>query len=450
MKLIKHDKNIIKTSFSMALPSMLEMFFVSLAGLIDTLMVSSLGSDSVAAVGLTNQPKFISMSVFMALNVSVSALVARRFGEKKRMDANTVFTTAFAFMLVMCVIISFVMVYFADFIIEFCGSTPETHADSVMYFRIIMLGLIFTTVQMCINSAQRGCGNTKITMRTNVTANAVNMVFNYLLIGGKFGFPALGVKGAAIATVFGYFVSCIMSIISVLRAKVYINIPYILKNKIYPRIETFVGIIKIGYSFFLEQLLMRIGFMFTALMAADQGMDSMAAHQVVMNILSMSFAFGDGLQTASVALIGRSLGEKNPDKAWQYGNACQFIGGVISVILVVIYLFGGRPVLNLFFKEKHIVDIGVSIMYIAIFTVLFQVRQIIYMGCLRGAGDTFYTAMSTMIAVTIIRTVVSYLGGYVLGLGIVGIWLGILADQVFRLIFSVTRYKKGKWVSIKI
>ena len=118
MKLIKHDKNIIKTSFSMALPSMLEMFFVSLAGLIDTLMVSSLGSDSVAAVGLTNQPKFISMSVFMALNVSVSALVARRFGEKKRMDANTVFTTAFAFMLVMCVIISFVMVYFADFIID--------------------------------------------------------------------------------------------------------------------------------------------------------------------------------------------------------------------------------------------------------------------------------------------------------------------------------------------
>ena len=143
--------------------------------------------------------------------------------------------------------------------------------------------------------------------------------------------------------------------------------------------------------------------MLTAIMAANQGMDSMAAHQVVMNILSLSFAFGDGLQTASVALIGRSLGEKNPDKAWEYGNACQFIGGIISVVLVVIYLFGGRSVLGLFFREKHIVDIGVSILYIAIVTVLFQVRQIIYMGCLRGAGDTFYTAMASMISVTVIR-----------------------------------------------
>lgn len=450
MKLIKHDKNVIKKSLSMALPSMLEMFFVCLAGLIDSLMVSSLGSDAVAAVGLTNQPKFLGMSVFMALNVSVSALVARRFGEKRREDANTVFTTAFFFMLVMCAIISFLMVYFADFIIKFCGSTPETHEDAVAYFRIIMAGLVFTTVQMCINSAQRGCGNTKITMRTNITANVVNMVFNYLLIGGKFGFPALGIRGAAIATVFGYFVSCVMSVVTVFGNKVYVSIPYIFKNKILPRIKAFISIIKLGYSVFLEQLLIRIGFMLTAIMAADQGMDSMAAHQVVMNILSLSFAFGDGLQTAAVALIGRSLGEKDPDKAWEYGNACQFIGGIISVALVVIYLFGGRSVLGLFFREKHIVDIGVSILYIAIVTVLFQVRQIIYMGCLRGAGDTFYTAMASMISVTVIRTVVSYIGGYVFGLGIAGIWLGILADQVCRLIFGYIRYKRGKWINIKI
>jgi len=169
-----------------------------------------------------------------------------------------------------------------------------------------------------------------------------------------------------------------------------------------------------------------------------------------MNVLSLSFAFGDGLQTASVALIGRSLGEKNPDKAWQYGNACQYIGGIISIILVVIYLFGGRPLLGLFFREKHIIDIGVSILYLAIFTVLFQVRQIIYMGCLRGAGDTFYTAMVSMTCVTIIRTLVSYAGAYIFHMGIVGIWYGIMADQIFRLIFAYIRYKKGKWVSIKI
>ncbi len=450
MKLLKHEKNIIKESLSMALPSMMETFFVSLAGLIDSLMVSTLGHNAVAAVGLTNQPKFFGMAAFIALNVSVSALVARRFGEKRRNEANVVFSTSFVFMLVLCFVISFLTVFFADFIIKFCGSTYETHADAVLYFKIVMGGLIFTTIQMCINSALRGCGNTKITMRTNVTANTVNMIFNYLLIGGKFGFPALGIKGAAIATVFGYFVSCVMSIISLLNAKGYVNIRFILKNKLLPCFKTFIGIIKLGYSVFLEQLLVRVGFILTAIMAAKQGMDSMAAHQVVMNILSLSFAFGDGLQTASVALIGRSMGERDIEKAWKYGNTCQFLGSIISVILVVVYLIGGRSVLELFFKEKYIVDIGLSILYIAIFCVLFQVRQIIYMGCLRGAGDTFYTAVASTICVTIIRTVVSYMGAYVFALGIVGIWLGILADQIFRLVFSSVRYKQGRWVNIKI
>lgn len=450
MKLLKHDKTIIKTSLQMALPSIIEMFFVTLAGLIDSLMVSTMGSDAVAAVGLTTQPKFLGLSVFIALNVSVSALVARRFGEKRRDDANTVLTTALSFMLVMCGLISFVMVYFSDFIIRFCGSTKETHADAVAYFKIVMAGIIFNLIPMCINAAQRGCGNTKITMYSNLTANTVNVIFNYLLIGGKFGFPALGIRGAATATVIGFFVGCIMSIISISRFKTFVSIPYVIKNRIYPKVQTFVRITRLGYSVFLEQILIRIGFMFTAIMAAKQGMDAFAAHQVVANVLTLSFAFGDGLQTACVALVGRSLGEKNPDKAWQYGNACQFIGGVISVILVVFYLCGGRGLLSAFFKEKHIVDIGLSILYIAIFAVLFQVRQIIYMGCLRGAGDTFYTAMASTISVSVVRIVVSAVCVYVFKLGIVGIWIGIMADQISRLILGSVRYRAGKWTHIKI
>ena len=82
--------------------------------------------------------------------------------------------------------------------------------------------------------------------------------------------------------------------------------------------------------------------------------------------------------------------------------------------------------------------------------VIFQISQVIYMGCLRGAGDTLYTAMASTVSVTIIRTVVSYAGGYIFGLGIVGIWLGVLGDQVSRFIFASVRFKQGKWTKIKI
>ena len=203
-----------------------------------------------------------------------------------------------------------------------------------------MGGMIFNCIQMGINSAQRGAGNTKITMRTNVTSNTINIILNYLLINGHFGFPALGIQGAALATVTGTVVGCVMSILSITKQDGFLNLGYILKNKIKPTIAAFISLVRVGYSVFFEQVFMRIGFMMTAIMAAKQGTDAMAAHQVGMNIMSLSFAFGDGLQSAAVALIGRSLGAKKPDLAKEYGRTCRLIGAGIAVCLVAIYLFG--------------------------------------------------------------------------------------------------------------
>ncbi len=446
----KYNRKTVRTAMSMAVPAIVESFFVAFAGLVDSLMVSSLGPNAVAAVGLTTQPKFMGLAVFLAINVSLSALVARRFGENKREEANNILITALALIVGLSAVLSVVFVALAPQIMSLCGSTPETHSSAVTYYRIIMGGMIFNCVQMGINSAQRGAGNTKITMRTNITSNTINIIFNYFLINGHFGFPALGIKGAAIATVLGTVVACIMSIISLIKPDIFISIPYIIKEKIIPSLQTLKNIVKVGYSVFFEQILMRVGFMMTAVMAAKQGNAAMAAHQVGMNLLGLSFAFGDGLQTAAVALIGRSLGEKKPERAKEFGSTCQMIGGIISVSLAIIYFFGAKLLMGLFFDEPDIVAIGVTIMRIIIFVILFQIRQVIYMGCLRGAGDTFYTAVASTISVTLIRTGVSYICGYTFGWGIAGIWMGVLGDQVSRYIFAAIRFKAGKWTSIKI
>ena len=450
MEKSKHSRENIHITLQMAWPSIVESFFVAFAGLVDSLMVSSLGSYAVAAVGLTTQPKFVGLALFFALNVAISALVARRRGEEKPEEANRILSTAILFIVVAAILFSILFVALASPIIRLCGSTPETHDSAVAYFRIVMGGMIFNCIQMGINSAQRGAGNTKITMRTNVTSNTVNIIFNYLLIGGHLGFPALGIRGAALATVLGTVVASVMSIISILKPDGFISLPYIIKNRIFPAVSSFLNLLRVGYSVFFEQLLMRIGFMLTAIMAADQGTDAMAAHQIGMNIMGLSFSFGDGLQAAAVALIGRSLGAGNKELAKEYGSICRMFGGIIAVCLAVLYFVGARPFMGLYFKEEHIVAIGVSIMRVIIFVVAFQIAQVVYMGCLRGAGDTLYTAVTSTISVTFIRTAGSYLGGYVFGLGIMGIWLGVLADQVARFIFASTRFKKGKWTQIKI
>ena len=212
----------------------------------------------------------------------------------------------------------------------------------------------------------------------------------------------------------------------------------------------FKNIVKVGYSVFAEQILLRVGFMATSLMAAAQGTEAMAAHQVGMNIMGLSFSFGDGLQATAVALIGYSLGAKDPELAKKYGSICRYIGGCISVVLAVLYFVGGGLLYSLFFEEETIIALGVDIMRVIGIIVVLQISQVIYMGCLRGAGDTLYTAIVSTISVTIMRTAGSYFFCYVMGWGIVCIWMGVVADQVTRLVLGSYRFKQGKWMSIKI
>lgn len=445
------SKELILEAIRMAWPAVLESFFVALAGMIDTMMVSTLGTYAVAAVGLTTQPKFIALALFLSSNIAVNALAARRFGQKNRENANKILYTAIVFVIVSAVIISTITFIGADQIIRWCGSNADTHEAGVTYFRVIQAGMIFNVLSLVINAAQRGCGNTQIAMTTNVTSSIVNIVFNYLLIGGNFGFPRLGMFGAALATILGTVVACIMSIISISKSDCFLSIPYIIKHKIKPGFDAFRSIISLSFNLLLENIAMRIGFLTTSIIAAKLGTDAFAAHQVGMNLLSLAFSLGDGMQVAAVALIGRSLGEKNTEKAKHYGNICQKIGFIISVVLAVIMFFFGREIFSLFFNKADILDMGVLISRYIMIIVLFQVSQIIFAGCLRGAGDIKYCLWASLISVTIIRTLVTWsLAGGILNLGLSGIWLGVLSDQLSRFIFLSIRFREGKWTEIAI
>ena len=439
-----------KKAISVAWPAMTESFFVTLAGMIDTMMVAGLGSYAVAAVGLTNQPKFIGLTIFFGINVAVSALVARRRGENRRESAHEILLTATALTILLCAVITVLFVVFAPQIMEMAGSNEDTHEAAVEYFQIIMGGMFFNVLTMIINAAQRGSGNTRISMTTNLTSSVVNVVFNYLLIGGHLGFPAMGIRGAAIATVLGTVVSAGMAVHSLFRKSSYVRIPDMIRQKIRITRESLKSIWGLTYTSSLENIAMRIGFLATALLAARLGTDEFAAHNIGMNLLGLGFSFADGMQVAAVALTGRALGEGNKEEAKAYGGICQRIGFLISVVLALLLLVGGRWYYSLYFTEAHILDMGVIITRYVMFIVLLQISQIIYTGCLRAAGDVKYTLAGALISVTLIRTAVTVLLVLVFNLGLHGIWLGVMSDQLSRFTLMRMRFRKGKWVDIRI
>ncbi len=443
-------KTMTKKAISVAWPAMAESFFVTLAGMIDTMMVSAMGSYAVAAVGLTNQPKFIGLTLFFGINIAVSALVARRKGEQRRENANEVLLTALGLTTVLCAVISVIFVVFAPQIMQMAGSNSDTHEAAVEYFQIIMGGTFFSVLTMVINAAQRGSGNTRLSMTTNLTSSIVNVFFNYLLIEGHLGFPAWGIRGAAIATVLGTVVSAGMAVFSLFRPNSYVRIPEMIRNKIRMTRESLRSIWRLAYNSSLENIAMRIGFVATALLAARLGTDEFAAHNVGMSILGLGFSFADGMQVAAVALSGEALGAGLKKEAREYGGICQRIGFIISIALAFLLLIGGRWFFGLYFREAHILDMGVLINRYIMVIVLLQISQIIYTGCLRAAGDVRYTLMGALISVTVIRTVVTLLLVLVFNLGLHGIWLGVLSDQLSRFTLMRRRFRKGEWVNLRI
>lgn len=445
---IPPEKQIIKDTLNVAWPSVLESFFVCLAGVVDTIMVGSLGSYAIAAVGLTTQPKFLGLAVFLSLNVAVSAIVARRKGAGDRESANRVVRMLLLVTILLTALISTLCVVFASPIISFVGSQPDTHEYAVEYLQIIMGGSIFSTVSLVLNAAQRGAGNTRIAMVTNIISNSVNVVFNYLLIGGNLGFPALGVRGAAIATVLGTVCACALSIRSVLHKDGFV---YLRAVKGWIADKTSIkSIANVGSSAFVEQICLRIGFLLFSMTVARLGTTELAAHQIGMNMMSMSFSIGDGFSVASVTLIGQSLGRRRPDMAKIYGNVCQKTGLICAFVISSVYFLFGKDIFALFSNEQPILEYGVMIMRILSLMLFLQIEQVVLFGCLRGAGDTRFTAMVSLISVTCIRPGLSWLLCYPLGLGLMGAWLGTFCDQLMRFTMTFIRFRKGQWTKLKL
>lgn len=442
------DRALLGTTLRVAWPSVMESFLIAAVGFVDTMMVSTLGDTAIAAVGLTNQPKMLSLAAFLALSPAVAAVVARRRGEGDRASAVRVLKMALVVTGALCAVISTLFFIFAEDILLFAGAQSDTIALSVQYFKIITAGMVFNVLISTINSAQRGVGNTKVSLRTSITSNLVNVVFNYLLINGKLGFPKLGVAGAAYATVLGTVVALVMAIASIMCPGGYLYIKLPIEGAFEKRSAK--SLASVFSSTFVEQLFLRVGFFLYAKIIAVLGTTAFTTHQIAMNILTISFAFGDGLSAASVALVGRALGEERPDLARIYGSFCQRCGLVCSLVLSGIYIFLGKYIFTLFTDTPQIIHDGTIIMQLMCVIVLIQISQVIYSGCLRGSGDARYTALVSFINITIMRPLIAYIACHLLGLGVIGAWVGLALDQSIRLLMTSTRFNSGKWAKIRL
>ena len=204
-----------------------------------------------------------------------------------------------------------------------------------------------------------------------------------------------------------------------------------------------------------EQLFMRIGFFIYAKLVADLGTAEYGTHIIAMNIITVSFACGDGLSVAASALIGQNLGKQRPDLATLYAKAGQRIGVLLSFVLILLMLFAGGWMVRLFADPTdqyydYVIKNGRILTYYIALCAPGQISQVIYNGALRGAGDTKFVALTSAICIGIVRPLTAYIFCYPMGLGLFGAWISLLTDQYMRLAFSMYRFVSGVWQKIKV
>lgn len=454
-KLFSRLKSPIKADvINIAWPVLVELLLGSLFGMVDMMMIGrisnrTLATASVAAVGMTNQPLFIGLSLVQALNVGATAMIARYVGSNQNDRIETTLKHVIVLSLIMLAIpLSILGIIYTEPIMKFMGAEPDALEAGRVYFKIIMVGFIFQSFNMSISAAFRGIGETKTPMKINLLANFLNIFGNAILIYGLFGFPELSLTGAGLSTtlsnVFAFIClfTCIIKGKGVMKLNIKKSFRFD-KNIIY-------NLVKIGVPASLEQLVLRIGVLIFVRIVAGLGTVVYAAHQIALNILSLSFQPGQAFGIAASSLIGRTLGAQNFTKAEAYAKETRRIGSMISTFMAIIFFFFGPQLVGLYSKDPGVIQNSSMALKIIAIVQPFQSSQLILAGGLRGAGDTFWPLVGTFFGVLLVRVGLAYIFVNLLELGLMGAWIAVFADQFIRWLFVYLRFRTGKWKYIKI
>jgi len=438
----------------LAWPALAENVLVSLVSMVDMMMVATLGSYAIGAVGLVTQPRFVMLAAFMALNVGSTAMVSRFKGARDRDNANLVLNQSLTMSVGISIILCVVMLFWGETLVRFLAGnniSEQMIQGALGYLRIQVYGFPTLAITITINAVLRGVGNTRAAFYNSTVSNLVNVFFNYCLIGGNLGFPAWGINGASVATVIGQCVALGMALWMVLGTREFVSID--LKKIITVNFAMIRRIFKIGVPALVEQLVMRIGMMLFTIIITSLGDHSYSAHMIAMNLQQLSFMTGMAFGAAATSLVGQCLGRMRADLARLYVKMTQNMSYIASIIVALLLFFGGEAVSSLYSSDSELIRLAANMLKIIAVINPISNARFVYLAALRGAGDSRFAAVATFVGVLVIRPVISLLliaPQLPFRLGLAGVWIALSSDGVVCYFLSRWRFLKGKWETIKV
>lgn len=427
---------------TIGIPAVLESLLAAVVTSIDTQMISPLGKGAVSAVALTAQPKLLFFSIFFALGIAVSIFVSQAYGKKDKAEANAYFHRVLQLTVVLSIAMGILLSVFAEPVMRLFSRQTETIGTSVDFFRIVTGYMVFMATSTVLNAAMRAIGRTNITLVAGVLSGAVDILLNYCLIEGHWGFPRLEIKGDAIATVAGTVISCAVSIIYLVRHSNFLSLRGVLTVWLSDGVM-FRNIVSKSSHIVFENLFTRIGFLLSSLIVSCLSPNATAVYFTAMLLMNYTFAFGDGIQSTVVALTGRSIGAQQYDKFWLYVRWGRRGALILSAALSAIYLSGSLWFYSLFFSDAESVATGVEYTVCVAVIVFLQLTRIVNIAALRGLGEVKAPKRIAAVCVLVINPGVAFLLTIVYQYEVWGIWVASIVSQAAWCIMSYVKLNKN-------
>lgn len=437
----KTSADVRKAIFKLALPAMLEFGLMMLVQMIDMIQVGSLGPWAIAATGLAAQPTMLIFSVFSALVVGTTALVARAAGAGNRDYACRVTRQSFIIVLIMGIIITVIGIPASGSIIKLMGADVDTIEPGTIYMKIIIAGTIFTVGNMVLAASLRGVGDMVTPMISNIVANIINIFMNWVLINGKLGFPRLEVAGAAIATSFSRLIAFVITLHAVYARDKYIHISIHDSYRFEP--DIIKSVLNIGIPAAIEQLIMRGGALLFARLIAGFGTIMFAAHQIAINIDGLGIVPAMAFQMAATTLVGQGIGAQKPELSEEAARQSTIISTIMMSLIGVIYFFLGKYAIGIFTKDAQVIALGRNALKILAFSQPFTAIYFVMAGALRGAGDTKYAMYASAIGMWAVRLGIGYILADLLNMALAGAWIAVTIDMAVRMVLVLKRFSSG-------
>lgn len=436
-----------KAVFLLAVPMILELIMESTFAVVDIFFVGTLGASAVATVGLTETYLFLLYSIGIGLSMAVTAIVARRIGEKDKEQAGIAAVQAILLAVLVSVPFALVGIIFAKDLLALMGADAWTLEHGYRYTQWMLGGNAVIMLLFVINSIFRGAGDAAIAMRVLWLANGINIILNPVLIYGLGPFPEFGIQGSAIGTNIGRGIGVLFQLWVLFKGGKHIRV---LRSHLQLNGKVISNIIRTSLGGIGQMLVAMTSWIFVMRIISEFGSQAVAGATIALRIMMFTLMPAWGMSNAVATLVGQNLGAQKPDRAERSVWVTGFWNMLFLIGVSVFYFIFSESLVGIFTDDAEVTTIGGKWLTIVSYSYFVYAWWMVSVQAFNGAGDTATPTKINLVFFWLIQIPLSYLLGKTLGFEHTGVFWAIFISETSVGLFTLWLFKRGGWKKAQV